>query len=60
MTRPRLTPDDLSNIEPIDNTHTGKCEACGDVTELEHYDNGILGPVGWLCFECIGTAEMEL
>lgn len=37
------------------------CEACEKVDDyLQYYDNGIHGASGWLCLECIATAEMEL
>jgi len=36
------------------------CESCGEVDDLSYYDNGIFGPSGWLCGDCIATAEMEL
>lgn len=37
-----------------------ECECCGEVSDLEYYDNTIFGASGWLCPDCIATAEMEL
>ncbi len=37
------------------------CEACEKVSDdLTYYDNGIFGHSGWMCRDCISTAEMEL
>ena len=38
-----------------------ECDACGKVDDnLSYYDNGIYGHSGWMCGDCISTAEMEL
>lgn len=38
-----------------------ECECCHKVMEdLTYYDNSIYGYSGWMCDDCISTAEMEL
>jgi len=37
------------------------CDACDKVCDdLSYYDNEIYGHSGWMCWDCISTAEMEL
>jgi hypothetical protein len=44
------------HVCPVDNM----CEACGRIDDLDYYDNEIYGHSGWMCGDCISTAEMEL
>lgn len=50
---------DLSQDKP-EPPKDGMCECCHNKHYEEYYDNGVHGASGWLCAECIETAEVEL